>query len=143
FDVADPLKLIVGSRIASYKAVDIDKSGILVPYAGAVYDLNDNLSAFVSYSSIFKPQSNQDEQGRRLDPLEGRNYELGLKGEFYDGRLNASAAVFRLDQDNYPDPTGGRTPSGGIAYRALPGVRTEGYELELSGQLRPGWQIQG
>ncbi|UNP28814.1 TonB-dependent siderophore receptor [Lysobacter gummosus] len=143
FDVADPLKLIVGSRIANYKAVDIDKSGILVPYAGAVYDLNDNLSAFVSYSSIFKPQSNQDEQGRRLDPLEGRNYELGLKGEFYDGRLNASAAVFRLDQDNYPDPTGGRTPSGGIAYRALPGVRTEGYELELSGQLRPGWQIQG
>jgi outer membrane receptor for ferric coprogen and ferric-rhodotorulic acid len=43
----------------------------------------------------------------------------------------------------YPDPTGGRTPTGSIAYRALPGARTEGYEIELSGQLPPGWQIQG
>lgn len=142
FDLADPLKLIVGSRIGSYKSVDIDKSGVVVPYAGVVYDLNRNFSAFASYSTIFKPQSYQDERGRALDPLEGQNYEVGLKGEFYDGRLNASAAVFQLDQDNYPDPTGGRTPSGGIAYRALPGVRTKGYEFEISGQLLPGWQIQ-
>ncbi|WP_242108285.1 TonB-dependent siderophore receptor [Luteimonas aquatica] len=143
FDLADPLKAIVGSRIANYRSVDIDKSGIVVPYAGLVYDLSPHLSAFASYTTIFKPQSNQDEQGRRLDPLEGRNYEAGLKAEFYDGRLNASVAAFRLEQDNFPQPTGGRTPSGGIAYRALPGVRTQGYELELSGQLRPGWQIQG
>ena len=108
-----------------------------------VYAFGAHLSAYASYSTIFKPQANQDEQGRRLDPMEGRNYEAGLKGAFYDGRLNASAAVFRLEQDNYPDPTGGLTPDGGIAYRALQGVRTRGYELELSGQLARGWQVQG
>ncbi|WP_428995284.1 TonB-dependent siderophore receptor [Lysobacter enzymogenes] len=143
FDLADPLKLILGSRIANYKTTDIRESGVIVPYAGAVYDLNRFLSAYASYSTIFKPQTEQDERGRALDPREGENYELGLKGEFFDGRLNASAAVFRLNQDNYPVLSGGRTPTGGDAYRALQGVRTEGYELELSGQLRPGWQIQG
>ena len=30
----------------------------------------------------------------------GRNYEIGVKGEFLDRRLNASAAVFRMVQDN-------------------------------------------
>ncbi|QWP79448.1 TonB-dependent siderophore receptor [Lysobacter sp. K5869] len=142
FDLADPLKLILGSRVANYKSESIDKSGVWVPYAGLVYDLNAYLSAYASYSTIFKPQAEQDERGRALDPREGQNYELGLKGEFYDGRLNASAAVFRLNQDNVPDPSGGRTPTGGVAYRALQGVRTEGYELEISGQLLPGWQIQ-
>ncbi|MGO1070462.1 TonB-dependent siderophore receptor [Lysobacter sp. CA199] len=143
FDVADALKAIVGTRVSNYKATDIDKSGIVAPYAGLVYDLNANYSVFASYTSIFKPQGYQDEQGRTLDPLDGRNYEVGLKGEFFDGRLNASAAVFQLDQDNYAQPTGGRTPSGGLAYRALQGVRTKGHEFELSGELSPGWQIQG
>ncbi|MEG2805617.1 TonB-dependent siderophore receptor [Stenotrophomonas sp.] len=143
FDLADPLKLIVGSRIANYTSPDTDESGVVVPYAGLVYDLNRNLSVFASYSTIFKPQGYQDEQGRTLDPLEGRSYEAGLKAEFFDGRLNASAAVFQLDQDNYAEQTGGRTPSGGDAYRALMGVRTKGYELEVSGQLAPGWQLQG
>lgn len=143
FDLADPLKLILGSRIANYTSPDTDESGVVVPYAGVVYDLSRTVSVFASYSTIFKPQGNQDEQGRVLDPLEGRSYEAGLKAEFYEGRLNASAAVFQLEQDNYAQPTGGRTPGGGIAYEGLMGVRTRGYELEISGQLAPGWQVQG
>jgi outer membrane receptor for ferric coprogen and ferric-rhodotorulic acid len=142
FNLADPLKLILGNRIANYRSTDIDESGVVVPYAGVVYDLDRHFSVYASYTSIFKPQSNQDAQGKVLDPQQGRSYEAGLKGEFYDCRLNASAAVFQLDKDNYPDPSGELTPSGGMAYRSLMGVRTKGYELELSGQLLPGWQMQ-
>lgn len=142
FDLADPLKLILGSRVANYRTTEIDESGVVVPYAGVIYDLDRHFSVYASYTSIFKPQSNQDAQGKVLDPQQGRSYEAGVKGEFYGGRLNASAAVFHLQQDNYPDPTGELTPSGGTAYRSLMGVRTKGYELELSGQLLPGWQMQ-
>lgn len=74
--------------------------------------------------------------------LEGRNKEIGLKSSFFDGRLNASAAYFQLDQNNYPEVVpGGRTPSGDTAYRATQGVKTRGYELEASGQLAPNWQV--
>ncbi|WP_049470921.1 TonB-dependent siderophore receptor, partial [Stenotrophomonas maltophilia] len=114
-----------------------------VPYAGVVYDLGEHYSVYASYSTIFKPQGERDEQGKALDPLEGRSYEVGLKAEFFDGRLNASAALFQLDQDNFAQPTGGKTPDGQDAYRALMGVRTKGYELEMSGQLAEGWQVQG
>ncbi|WP_027014569.1 TonB-dependent siderophore receptor [Comamonas composti] len=144
WNLRDDLKLITGGRWSSYvnRAQLLDESGVFVPYLGVVYDFHPTYSAYASYSGIFKPQSVQDAQGHTLDPLEGTNYELGIKAEFWDGKLNASAAVFQLQQDNYAVETGGMTPSGGTAYRAIQGVKTRGYELEVSGQLSPGWQIQ-
>jgi len=110
---------------------------------GAVYDLNRNYSVYGSYTSIFQPQSKQDEAGRYLDPLQGNNYEAGVKSEFFNRRLNASFAYFLLDQDNYGVDSGGETPAGGTAYRAIDGVRTRGFELEMSGALTPQWQLHG
>ncbi|MFT3821813.1 MAG: TonB-dependent siderophore receptor [Rubrivivax sp.] len=138
----DDLKLIAGARVVNYKKETLEKSGVLVPYVGAVYDLSKNLSAYASYATIYQPQSRQTVQGESLDPMEGRNMEVGLKSAFFGGRLNASLAYFQLDQDNYPEVVaGGRTPSGDTAYRATQGVRTKGYEMELSGRLSAAWQM--
>lgn len=141
FNLRDDLKLIAGSRVLNYENETMKKSGIIVPYLGAVYDLNDQYSVYASYTSIYKPQSAQDSNGKTLEPLEGVNYETGVKGSFLNGRLNASAAYFRLNQDNYAQETGGLTPSGGTAYEAIDGVRTKGFEAEVSGQLTSQWQI--
>lgn len=141
FNLRDDLKLIAGSRVLNYKNETMEKSGVIVPYLGTVYDLNDQYSLYGSYTSIYKPQSAQDVQGKTLDPLEGTNYEAGIKGSFFDSRLNASAAVFMLDQDNYANATGGLTPNGGTAYEAINGVRTKGFEAEVSGQLTRQWQL--
>lgn len=141
FNLHDDLKLITGARVADYRKEDMKESGVVVPYVGLVYDLNTNVSAYTGYSSIFKPQSERDEQGSTLDPLEGNNYEVGLKGAFLDNRLNASVAYFRLEQDNFAEASGGTTPNGDPAYRAIDGVETRGYELELTGQLTRQWDI--
>jgi outer membrane receptor for ferric coprogen and ferric-rhodotorulic acid len=137
----DDLKLITGGRVINYTSDTTRKSGIVVPYLGAVYDLNPQLSAYASYTTIYKPQSAQTREGATLDPLEGQNKEVGLKGTFLGGRLQASAAYFQLDQDNYPEYTSETTPSGGSAARATQGVKTRGYELEVSGQPAPRWQV--
>lgn len=141
FNLRDDLKLLLGSRLANYKGDNSKETGVVIPYAGIVYDLNDVLAVYGSYTGIFKPQTNQDEQGKTLDPLEGNNAEVGLKAAFFDGRLNASAAYFELKQDNYAQSTGNRTPTGNTAYRAVSGVETKGYEVEVSGQLTSQWQI--
>lgn len=141
FNLRDDLKLIAGSRVLDYENETTKESGVVVPYLGAVYDLNEQYSVYGSYTTIFQPQSAQDQQGRTLDPLEGSNYEAGIKGSFFNGRLNASLAYFILEQDNYAEETGGLTPSGGTAYRAIDGVRTKGFEVEVSGRLTPEWQI--
>ncbi|AOA57695.1 TonB-dependent siderophore receptor [Acinetobacter larvae] len=140
--VLDDLKIILGGRIANYKSEQVKKSGIFVPYIGAVYDLNDNFALYGSYTTIFNPQSKQDRDGKSLDPLEGQNYEVGLKGEFYNGRLNTSLAYFQLKQDNFGvEIPGVLTPSGGTAYQAISGVKTKGVELEITGEILPQWNL--
>ncbi|OWQ90803.1 TonB-dependent siderophore receptor [Roseateles aquatilis] len=144
WNLADNLKLITGGRWSSYrnKVAGLDEPGVVVPYVGTVVDLSKDYSLYASYSGIFTPQSLQDEQGRALDPLQGKNYEIGAKGALLNGRLNASVAAFQLVQDNFGIETGGKTPTGDPAYRAAQGVKTRGYELEVSGQVAPGWQLQ-
>ena len=138
----DDLKVILGGRIANYKSEETKESGIFIPYVGAVYDLNDQYSVYASYSTIFKPQSAQDPNGKTLDPLEGENYEAGIKGEFFDGRLNASLAYYQLKQDNFAKEIPNvLTPSGGVASEALQGVKTKGAELEVTGEILPGWNL--
>ncbi len=141
FSVRDDLTLIAGGRVANYESEDVEESDVLVPYLGLVYDINRQVAVYGSYTGIFKPQSERDETGTTLDPVEGINYEAGVKVGFFEDRLNASAAYFRLEQDNYAEATGGLTPGGDTAYRALDGVETKGYELELSGRLTDRWEL--
>jgi outer membrane receptor for ferric coprogen and ferric-rhodotorulic acid len=147
FSLMDDLHLLLGTRIANYQVTgtsDTQESGKVVPYAGLTYDLNDNFTAYASYTEIFQPQTQYRDRTRTmLDPNEGKNYELGLKGEFFDGRLNASLAYFEVHEEN--------RPIADTAYNSQPGVdysyigtktQTKGYEAEISGELRPGWQLQ-
>lgn len=148
---ADRLKLIIGARVSSYESQDktewddsdVKETGVVTPYAGLVVDVSRDVSVYASYASIFDPQGSQDEQGRTLAPREGLTYEIGAKGEFLDRRLNASISHFWIRTDNEPEATGARTPTGGFAYRAVMGASRRGYELELSGELARGWQVQG
>lgn len=142
-NLRDDLKLIAGGRLASYEQMAQAKaSDEFVPYLGTVYDLNQNLSVYASYTSIFKPHSEKTEDRKTIDPQTGVSQEVGLKGAFFNGRLNASAAYFQLKQDNYADYVRTDLITGVDVYRALQGVRTKGYELEASGQIARGWQLQ-
>ena len=151
----DDLSVILGGRVTDWRRKDVNspfdgdesttrrkESGVFTPYAGIVYDLTENFSLYASYTSIFRPQSNKDESGTYLDPLEGNAYEGGVKASFYDGLLNGSLAYFQIDQDNLAVAIpGGLTPDGGQAYRSASGTKSRGVEAELAGELMPGWQI--
>lgn len=143
-NLRDDLKLIVGGRVSNYEnnEQDMKATGKFVPYVGAVYDLDKNLSVYASYTAIFKPHSEKDETGKTIDPQTGENHEVGLKGSFFNGRLNASAAYFQLKQDNYADYVRFDTATNLDVYRVLQGVKTKGYEFEVSGQIARDWQLQ-
>lgn len=116
----------------------------VTPYAAVTFDLTPEQTIYASYADIFKPQSSRDRYGKVLDPVVGKNYELGWKGEFYSGRLNATAAIYQIDRDNVAaDDTGylvpGTTETAAIGIK---GAKTKGIDLELSGELTPGWNVQ-
>lgn len=153
--LADPLKLIAGLRYTTWKSegtylyadgdtnFDYEK---IIPYAGVIWDVSEQFSAFASYTGIFKPQGSRDVNGALLDPIQGRSYEVGLKGEHLDGRLNTALTLFQTDQSNVAtavvDPETGDPvllPNGTQASRPIDGTETRGFEMEVAGELRAGW----
>ena len=144
--VLDPLKLILGARFSNWerKVTDAEQkeNGVFTPYAGLVFDITDQLSAYASYTSIFNPSSNKDANDDYLDPEEGNSVEGGFKFEIYDGRLNASAAYFQMQQDNLGVDTGADQADGTSIYKSIDGAGVKGYELSLAGEILPKWNIQ-
>lgn len=114
-------------------------------YAGVIYDLNDQHSLYASYTDIFKPQNYLDANNNLLDPVIGQNYEIGIKGEYFGGALNASAAVFRMDQKNRAFRSTDQSQCAGYptvsCYSAAGEVRSQGVEFELQGAITPNWQV--
>lgn len=147
--LSDSLKLISGLRVSDWKYTSDTGVGNrsfkneLTPYAGLVYNLNDNHSVYVSYTSIFKPQDKQDASGSFLDPITGDNYEAGIKGEYFDKRLNASLSVFRIEQENVAEEIAGVFVPGSTdsAYRAVAGVVSKGFELDINGEITDNWNV--
>lgn len=147
--LSDRWKAIVGARLSNWK--NEDEAGAwtpvantyrvrdeITPYLALTADLARTVTAYASYTGIFKPQDLRDFDGSLLDPVEGRSYELGLKGELFDGGVVASAAVFRTEQDNVGVQAPQPNPLTGQPY-FVPrnGIRVQGYELELAGEPVP------
>ncbi|MFW6028433.1 MAG: TonB-dependent siderophore receptor [bacterium] len=112
----------------------------LTPYAGLIYDLNDQWSAYASYTEIFEPQTEVDINRQRLDPIEGVNYEVGLKAELLDKRVNTSISLFHTEQNNLAESAGTIPGSVDTYYRGVDGITSQGAELTAAGEILPGWR---
>ena len=158
----DDLTLVLGSRVSwydfSYKAKNqaaftdtfvadtpstSNESGEVTPYAGIVYDLSREWAVYASYTDVFQPQTNRDAGGSILKPIVGTNYEIGLKGELMDGRVNTSLALFRYDQENraVDDISGGMECDGWYCSTAAGKVRSQGLDAEISGAVTDNLQL--
>jgi len=156
FRVLDSLSLIGGARVTDWKfkrfsedyatgnitRINFSRNPEIIPFAGITYDFLENWTAYVSYTSIFKPQTLRSENGSFIDPLTGNSYEAGIKAAFFDNRLNLHGAIYRIQQDNLAValPNNVLAPDGSTAYRTVSGARTDGFEMELAGMLTRNWQ---
>ncbi|MES1987169.1 MAG: TonB-dependent receptor, partial [Pseudomonadota bacterium] len=94
----DALKVTAGGSLLSYEMEGISydipqeakENNKFTPYIGAVYDLNDTYSVYASYTGIYKPQVEVGSDFKPLAPLEGKNYEVGVKSEWFNKTLNSS-----------------------------------------------------
>lgn len=159
--LTDALALVLGGRSSWYENTwDSDSrwsptdplsntrteskaSGRFTPYAGLVYAITPSWSAYASYSEVFIPQTERTVAGSPLKPIEGVNYELGIKGELADGRINTSFAVFRYEHENraIKDIAAGTVCGGTYCSLASGKVLSEGFEAEISGEVLTGLQL--
>lgn len=148
FNVTDELKLTAGANLLSYELKgesygapqDSDADNKVTPYLGAVYNLDQTYALYASYTGIYNPQVLLDQNLQPLAPIEGKNYEAGIKGEFLDKQLNASFALFKNEQQNVANQIG---VVGITAVHEGIDADTRGYEFDLSGQLTDNLKLNG
>lgn len=146
FHPADGLSLIGGGRLGHYKIESGEGKTLhkasktkFTGYAGAVYDLNDNNSLYLSLSQLYTPQTNLDADGKLLKPRQGNQFEVGYKGSYMDDRLNARVSFYRMKDKNAAAPLNPNNKK--TRYAALGKRVMEGVETEISGAVTPKWQI--
>ena len=145
-NVTNRLKVVAGFNALKLKSkgfsygVDTPRDDSEVsPYAGAVFDLNPNVSLYANYTDIFNPQSEVDVTHRTLDPAHGKSYEAGFKSEWFDKRLYLTGAVFTSRQANLAEFAGAFAD--GKSYYAGVDTKAKGYELEAVGAINDQWRI--
>lgn len=141
WNLGERFKLITGANRAhvrmdgeSYGEPHDSDEARTTPFAGVVWDVAPAYSLYVSYGEIFAQQTETGADGRVLPAIEGDNAEAGIKAGWFDGRLHASAAVFRVHQDNLAESVGFDPALGRTVYVPSDAV-SQGYELELAGEL--------
>ncbi|CDT36988.1 Ferrioxamine B receptor [Vibrio coralliirubri] len=148
----DALVLLAGGRYDMFKASD-DKNSSYPTYdgkeeadhnqfsyrVGALYELDNGISPFVSYATSFEPAAGTDINGNSLKPQLGEQVELGVKYLSADMAQQLTASYFYITKKDSiaadpSDPT----------YRSkiqLGEVRSQGVEVEGRWFVTEDWDV--
>lgn len=116
-----------------------------LPYGGLIVELTPQINAYGSYTTSYvrDPEYNGQnggtsvQTGAYLPPVRSVTEEGGIKGAFFDERLNVAASYFRMTQKDFPnqsyDPNAPTTNN--------KGWRVYGWEFNVTGALTKDWNI--
>ena len=109
------------------------------PRVGLIYRPIDPLTFYASYTTSFKPQTDNVFGATNPPPETGVQYEVGARYDLIPSLLTVSAAAFSIARQNVsvsdPNNTG---------FSLITGEqRSEGVEVDLAGEILPGWKIIG
>jgi iron complex outermembrane receptor protein len=111
----------------------------LTPRFGLLWRPESWVSFYANYSEGFGPNSATLYPGIPAPPTSAREGEAGVKLEFFDGRLRASADYYDLTKTNIPTADPSPFHQG---FSILTGeARSKGVELDIQGTISPGWNV--
>ena len=108
------------------------------PRLGVVYQPTDSTSLYASWTNSFNPEIfSRSATGEAFEPTKGRQFEIGVKQEFLDGKASGTLALYDLTKKNVltPDP---EDPDFSIQTGEQ---KSRGVELDLAGEILPGWKV--
>ncbi|NJK67040.1 MAG: TonB-dependent siderophore receptor, partial [Microcoleus sp. SU_5_3] len=143
--IFDNLKLLAGLRYDTAEQRNDSGEGSettqnyddFTPRVGIVYQPIPELSLYASYSRSFNPGSATTAGGSLIEPETGEGYEVGVKAELLDRRLAATVAYFDTKKQNVAVTD----PNNPLFSIASGEQQSRGVELDISGQILPGWNI--
>jgi len=113
----------------------------VTPRVGLLWRPVRELSLYTSYSENYGASAlgSLAAPGHSLPPESAQQYEVGLKVQTPEGRFSSTASIYQLTKQNIPT-----TDPADPAYTIVVGeARSRGFELQVTGEIFPGWQAIG
>ncbi|HEX6914093.1 MAG TPA: TonB-dependent receptor [Chitinophagaceae bacterium] len=158
--ISPKLNLLAGIRWSFVQSLGIDSVNVLTgakttgesktdqafsPRFGLVYKPFRTTSFFTSYSNSFVVNSGQDIYYNPLKPSVIDQYEIGVKNEFFKGRLSANLTLYRIRNSNLVQTApflADGTPNNSNSFKALMGeTLSDGLEIDFASQPLKGLNI--
>ncbi len=108
------------------------------PRVGIVYQPIEPISLYASYNRSFAGNLGTLKAGRiQIEPSYSTQYEAGIRAELLDKRLSVNLAVYDITKTNVPT-----TDSNNDQFSiAIGEVKSRGIELDVAGEILPGWKV--
>lgn len=138
-----PGPAVAASATGSNTVTETDLSGRL----GLQYSLNDDWMIYATATTGYKSpafdlifSATQERLDNPVPAEEVTAYELGIKGEFWDGRARIGATLFNTSFDNYQ---GQGFDEAQVQFLLISAgeVTTEGFETDITLKPTAGWLI--
>ena len=119
------------------------QTSAFIPRVGLVVEASENINLYSTWVKGFQPQganiqSDPDRYGGPFDYMKSELYEVGLKTEWFNKRLSATLAVFKITQKNSLE----QSPKAGKAdWRVPVDEESNGFELDVAGQILPNFSV--
>lgn len=153
-EITPRLKVQIGTRFNAYQlnarqaltGQRVNQDLIAnTPRGGVTFEIVPNVTLFADAGYSFRPNLDSDTgflispTGGGYRPERGFGYEGGAKVDLLEGRVSLTAAAFHIVKSNVltPDPTN-------PIFNTVAGqVRSQGVDLNLSGNITEGWRVIG
>ncbi len=158
--ISPRFNVLAGVRWSYVQTLGIDSTNLLTdaqtkgatrndkafsPRVGLVYKPLPATSVFASYANSFVVNTGQDADGRAVKPSIIDQYEVGVKNDFFKGRLSANLTLYRIVNNNLAQTAPylkDGTPNNNTSIKILSGQTTsDGIELDLASQPVAGLSI--
>lgn len=119
------------------------QTSAFIPRVGLVVEASENINLYSTWVKGFQPQganiqSDPDRYGGPFDYMKSELYEVGLKTEWFNKRLSATLAIFKITQENSLE----QSPKAGKAdWRVPVDEESNGFELDIAGQILPNFSV--
>jgi len=146
-ELSDQFSIMLGARYDQQEVDFVEQvsdtreeqsTHALLPQGGIVYQPNENISVYASYTESFSPNSveRRSQDGGSFDPEEGQQTELGIKASLLDQKLNLTLASFTIEKSNILEKDAD-------GYWGLLGsLESQGVEFELQALPLENWQLK-
>lgn len=136
----DKLRLTLAGRYTyvktnNYSTITTGKQ--LTPRIGLSYSIDKETAVYALYDQTFVPQAGIRRDMQPVKALTGNNMEIGVKKDWFGGRLSTTLSAYRILKNNQTSNDPSNTAGENFVVQ-FGQTRTQGIELDVRGEILPG-----